>query len=148
MKRFLVFKYQTLVPSYTSSLSLSNREFTFAGKCLRKSGLDELPQLINILKGEMSFIGPRPMPIAYESKYTHEHLKRFDVVPGITGWAQVHGKNNSSWKARFDFDCWYVDHMSVRIDLKVICMTIYQVVKSIAGYKDNDMPVFTGENLD
>ena len=148
MKRFLVYKYQTLVPSLNSSLDLSNREFTFAGKFLRRSGLDELPQLINIIKGEMSFIGPRPMPVEYESRYSHWHLKRFDVIPGITGWAQIHGKNNTSWRARFDYDCWYVDHISMWIDLRVLWMTIYQLIKSVAGQKEYDMPVFTGENLD
>ena len=148
MKRFLVYKYRTLVPSPDSSLSLSNREFTFAGKFLRRSGLDELPQLINILKGEMSFVGPRPMPLEYESNYSHEHLKRFDVTPGMTGWAQVHGKNNTTWQARFNFDCWYADHISVWVDLKVIWLTINQVIKSIACHREYEMPVFTGENLD
>jgi len=108
-----------------------------------------LPQIIHIIKGEMSFVGPRPMPVAYESKYGNDQLKRFDVTPGITGWAQVHGKNNISWGKRFELDSWYVEHISLTLDIQIMAKTFMQFVKVIFDKTSDpsEMQVFNGSNL-
>ena len=144
-KNFTLYKFRTLKKAETEELSLTNREFTLFGKLLRLTGLDELPQLINILKGEMVFIGPRPMPVAYESFYQKEHFKRFRVKPGITGWAQVNGRNKTTWGMRFELDCWYVQNVSVYLDLKISFMTLGQLFKIRNGAVS--MEVFNGTNL-
>ncbi len=100
------------------------------GKFIRKTSLDELPQLINILKGEMSFIGPRPLPPAYLSLYSDEHAKRSSVKPGISGWAQINGRNTISWNKKFDLDIWYVANQSFALDFKILWKTIVIVFKS------------------
>ena len=98
-----------------------------AGKMIRSLSLDELPQLFNVLRGEMSFIGPRPLLVEYLPLYTKEQNRRHDVKPGITGWAQVNGRNAISWKEKFDFDRYYVDHCSFRLDLQIMMMTVKKV---------------------
>ncbi len=98
-----------------------------AGKMIRSLSLDELPQLFNELRGEMSFIGPRPLLVEYLPLYTKEQNRRHDVKPGITGWAQVNGRNAISWKEKFDFDRYYVDHCSFRLDLQIMMMTVKKV---------------------
>ena len=148
-RKFKLYKFRTLVPSPSDNLSMENRNFTFFGNMMRKSGLDELPQLINILIGEMSFVGPRPMPIEYESKYNEVQIIRFRVKPVITGWAQIHGKNDISWDQRFDFDLWYVNNISLLLDIKISWMTIIQFISSIfsPNKKHVEMEVFNGPNL-
>ena len=100
---------------------------TPVGKFVRSTSIDELPQLINILKGDMAFIGPRPLLVKYLSLYSEEQHRRHDVTPGMSGWAQVNGRNNISWKRKFEYDVWYVDHCSFTLDLKIIFLTIKKV---------------------
>lgn len=98
------------------------------GRTLRRSSLDELPQLVNILKGDMSLVGPRPLLQRYLPYFTEEERRRFDVRPGLTGWAQVHGRNLVKWSERLAMDSWYVEHMSVALDLRILAMTARQVL--------------------
>lgn len=107
-------------------LSDEQRLTTF-GKILPKTSLDELPQLFNILKGEMSFIGPRPLLIEYLPLYNEKHLHRHHILGGITGWAQVHGRNFLDWEDRFDYDVWYVKNISFYVDLKIVVLTLITV---------------------
>ena len=102
---------------------------TRLGKLLRKTSLDELPELFNIIKGDMSIVGPRPLLMQYLDRYTPEQARRHDVKPGLTGWAQVNGRNALSWEEKFALDVWYVDHWSLRLDLKIIGMTVLKVLK-------------------
>ena len=115
---------------------------TKIGKILRATSLDELPQFVNILKGEMSFIGPRP-PLTYHpwdySEYTKEQLRMFEVRPGITGWAQVNGRKDVEWNRRIELNVWYVDHMSLWMDIKIMFMTVFKVLKNA----DNENTVAT-----
>lgn len=103
---------------------------TKTGKFVRKTSLDEIPQLINVLKGEMSLIGPRPLLIEYLELYTPEHRRRHDVRPGITGWAQVNGRNTISWREKFEYDLYYVDNLTFALDLKIFFITIFKVFKA------------------
>lgn len=100
------------------------------GRFLRKSSLDELPQLINILIGDMSLVGPRPLLVEYLGRYSPEQSRRHLVKPGITGWAQVNGRNTIRWKDKLAFDVWYVDHLSFLLDLKILLLTLIKVVKA------------------
>ena len=106
---------------------------TKVGQIIRATSIDELPQLVNILKGEMSFVGPRP-PLTYHpwsiEEYTKEQLHMFDVPPGITGWAQVHGRKEVEWHERIQLNCWYVDHMSLLLDLKILFLTVFKVLRN------------------
>ncbi len=97
---------------------------------LRKSSLDELPELVNVLKGDMSLVGPRPLLMQYLKRYTTEQARRHNVKPGITGWAQINGRNSISWEEKFKLDLWYVDNQSIRLDMKILIFTITQVYKS------------------
>jgi len=99
------------------------------GRFLRSTSLDELPELINVLKGEMSLVGPRPLLMQYLSRYTPEQMRRHEAKPGITGWAQVNGRNALSWEEKFEMDVWYVDNMSFWLDLKIIGVTIWKIVR-------------------
>lgn len=100
------------------------------GRFLRASSLDELPELWNVLKGEMSLVGPRPLLMQYLDRYTPRQARRHEVLPGITGWAQVNGRNAISWEEKFELDVWYIDHQSVMLDLKIIGLTLTSVLKS------------------
>jgi undecaprenyl phosphate N,N'-diacetylbacillosamine 1-phosphate transferase len=99
------------------------------GKFIRSTSLDELPQLFNVLKGDMSFVGPRPLLVEYLDHYDNTQKRRHDVKPGITGWAQVNGRNAISWEQKFDYDVWYVDNQSFWLDIKILWMTFLKVVK-------------------
>ena len=99
------------------------------GRFLRASSLDELPELWNVLKGEMSLVGPRPLPVRYLDRYTHDQNRRHEVLPGITGWAQVNGRNLLSWEDKFRHDVWYVDHRSLLLDLKILFLTVSTVFR-------------------
>ncbi len=99
------------------------------GRFLRASSLDELPELFNVLKGEMSLVGPRPLLIAYLERYTPEQARRHEVLPGITGWAQVNGRNALSWESKFKLDVWYVDNRSFWLDLKILFLTLWKALK-------------------
>ncbi|MDY8136280.1 sugar transferase [Aquimarina sp. 2201CG5-10] len=119
---------------------------TKIGAFVRKYSLDEIPQLFNVLKGDMSVIGPRPLLVQYLPLYNDQQKRRHDVKPGITGWAQVNGRNAISWKQKFEYDVWYVDNISLGLDIKIIIKTIKKVlIKEGVNSQDNlNMPVFTG----
>ena len=102
---------------------------TTLGRWLRATSLDELPELLNVLRGEMSFVGPRPLLVQYLDRYTPEQQRRHSVTPGITGWAQVHGRNEQSWDERFELDLWYVDHWSPLLDLRILARTVWIVAR-------------------
>ncbi len=118
---FTMIKFRTLTND--ESLLLTKRKFRL-GNLLRLTNLDELPQLINVLKGEMSFVGPRPLPLEYLSFFSEEQKKRHDVLPGITGWAQVSGKNDIPWERKFELDLFYVNNLSFKLDVKILVKTI------------------------
>ncbi len=122
------------------------QRLTRLGRVLRAASLDELPQLINVLRGEMSVVGPRPLLMRYLERYTREQARRHEVKPGITGWAQVNGRNSLSWDEKFALDVWYVDNMSLALDLKILALTAYKVLNrdgiSSAGHAT--MPEFMG----
>ena len=120
---------------------------TSFGHFLRSTSLDELPELINILRGEMSLVGPRPLLAEYLDLYTPEQNRRHAVKPGITGWAQINGRNALTWDDRFRLDTWYVDHQGFRLDLKILVMTIVSMItrKGISASNHPSMPKFTGQ---
>ena len=103
--------------------------FTGMGSFLRKTSLDELPQLLNVIKGDMSLVGPRPLLVEYLPLYSKFQARRHEVLPGITGWAQVNGRNTIGWKEKFEYDVWYVDHISFAMDLKILLLTIKKVFR-------------------
>ena len=109
------------------------RHIAKTGKFIRKKSLDEIPQLINVIKGDMSLIGPRPLMVSYLPLYNEEQSKRHNVKPGITGWAQVNGRNAISWEQQFDYDIWYINNLSLFKDLKTLLKTVLKVFKS-EGY--------------
>lgn len=106
------------------------KRLTAVGKFVRKTSLDEIPQLLNVIKGDMSLVGPRPLLVEYLPLYSKEQKKRHTVRPGITGWAQVNGRNAISWQQKFEYDVWYVEHVSFALDVKIIFKTIQKVFKS------------------
>jgi lipopolysaccharide/colanic/teichoic acid biosynthesis glycosyltransferase len=118
------------------------------GKILRKLSLDELPQLLNVLKGDMSFVGPRPLLVDYLKHYSPQQKRRHLVMPGITGWSQVNGRNSISWQQKFELDCWYVDHQSFLVDLKILLRTVLKVLKTseVNATASETMSPFTGNN--
>lgn len=119
---------------------------TSLGRFIRKTSLDELPQLINVIKGDMSLVGPRPLLVEYLPLYTALQNRRHEVRPGITGWAQVNGRNAISWKQKFELDIWYVDHLSWQLDCKILWMTMKKVFKTegISQQGHATMPAFKG----
>ena len=128
---FFIYKFRTMTNRLTPDGNLlpDSERLTPFGHFLRSLSLDELPELFNILRGEMSFVGPRPLLMQYLPLYSPEQARRHDVVPGLTGWAQVNGRNATDWPARFKLDVWYVDHWSFWLDIKIILMTIGKVFK-------------------
>ena len=124
------------------------QRLTPAGRFVRKTSLDEIPQLINVLKGDMSLIGPRPLLVEYLPLYSKEQARRHDVRPGITGWAQVNGRNAIEWETKFRLDVWYVDHLSFPLDLKIIWLTVLKVFRSegISAAGSATMEKFTGSS--
>jgi lipopolysaccharide/colanic/teichoic acid biosynthesis glycosyltransferase len=109
---------------------------TNLGRILRRTSLDELPQLVNVLKGELSLVGPRPMPLRYLPYFTATEDLRHTIPPGITGWAQVHGRNHASWSVRFANDVWYLEHRSFRLDMKILLMTATRVLRAVGVVDD------------
>ena len=149
-KIFKVIKFKTMTDERDASgnlLSDADR-LTKVGKFVRSTSIDELPQLINVLKGDMALIGPRPLLVQYLPLYSKEQMRRHDVRPGISGWAQCHGRNQISWTEKFKLDVWYVDHLSLLTDLKVIFITIKKVLFREDINSDNDatMEDFNGTN--
>ena len=130
-KPFLILKFRTMVDTsddQNNHLSDDQRLASF-GKLLRSTSLDELPELWNVLKGDMSLVGPRPLLMEYLPLYNAEQARRHEVRPGITGWAQVNGRNAISWEEKFKFDVWYVKHYSFGLDMKILWMTVIKVLK-------------------
>jgi lipopolysaccharide/colanic/teichoic acid biosynthesis glycosyltransferase len=130
-KPFTIFKFRTMIDTRDGSgnlLSDADRLTSF-GRFLRSTSLDELPELINVLKGEMSLVGPRPLLIEYLDRYTPEQMRRHEARPGITGWAQVNGRNTLTWERKFELDVWYVDNQSLWLDMKIIWLTIWKIVR-------------------
>lgn len=127
---FKVMKFKTMTDERDENGNLlpDAQRLTKTGKFIRSTSLDELPQLFNVLKGDMALIGPRPLLPQYLPLYSKEQTRRHDVRPGITGWAQVHGRNAISWKKKFELDVWYVDHCSFWLDLKIILLTVKKVI--------------------
>ncbi|MBL7840247.1 MAG: sugar transferase [Cyclobacteriaceae bacterium] len=131
-KTFYVIKFKTMTDERDTQGQLLPDEIRLkgVGKFVRKTSLDELPQLINVLKGDMSFVGPRPLLIEYLPLYNAQQRKRHDVKPGITGWAQVNGRNAISWERKFEYDTWYVDHVSFFLDIKILLLTVLKVLRA------------------
>lgn len=129
---FKVIKFKTMTDERDAKGELLPDEYRLKGigKFIRATSLDELPQLINVLKGEMSIVGPRPLLIEYLPLYNEEQQTRHDVTPGITGWAQVNGRNAISWQQKFEYDVWYVKHQSFWLDIKILFLTVLKVLKS------------------
>ena len=131
-KPFYLYKFRTMTEAVDSEVKISDdqQRLTGTGRWIRKYSLDELPQLINVFKGELSFVGPRPLLMAYLDRYTTEQARRHDVKPGITGWAQVNGRNALTWEEKFALDVWYVDNQSLGLDLKIMVLTMFKVLKA------------------
>lgn len=149
-KIFKVIKFKTMTDECDSEGHLlpDERRLTSVGRWVRSTSIDELPQLINVLKGDMSLIGPRPLLVQYLPLYSAEQSRRHEVRPGITGWAQCHGRNAISWAQKFALDVWYVDHVSLVTDLKIIVITLYKVLKreDISSSTCDTMEDFNGHN--
>jgi len=128
---FTLRKFRTMTNARDSQGDLlpDHERLTRLGRFLRASSLDELPELTNVIKGEMSLVGPRPLLVEYLERYSPEQARRHDVLPGITGWAQVNGRNALTWEEKFCLDTWYVDHQSLWLDLKILGMTLAKVVR-------------------
>lgn len=131
-KPFYVYKFRTMLSACDANGELlpDEKRMTRFGSFLRRSSLDELPQLFNVLKGELSLVGPRPLLMEYLPLYNAEQARRHLVKPGITGWAQVNGRNAISWEDKFKYDVWYVDHQSFWLDIRILWLTILKVVRS------------------
>lgn len=147
-KVFLLVKFRTMNNNKGADGQLLSDEqrLTTVGKIVRKTSLDEIPQLLNVIKGDMSLIGPRPLLVSYLPLYDNIQARRHEVRPGITGWAQVNGRNAISWNQKFEFDVWYVDNISFLLDLKIIFLTLRKVFVSEGISSDGHatMPVFKG----
>jgi sugar transferase EpsL len=127
---FTIYKFRTMADAQDASgRILSDAErLTGLGNWLRRTSLDELPELINVITGDMSLVGPRPLLLKYLPRYTPEQMRRHDVRPGITGWAQVNGRNAIAWEQKFALDLWYVDHWSLQLDFRILAMTLWKVL--------------------
>lgn len=148
---FRIWKFKTMNDKRDADGNLlpDSQRLTPVGAFVRKTSLDELPQLLNVLKGDMALVGPRPLLVEYLPLYSHRQNRRHEVKPGITGWAQVNGRNAISWQEKFEFDVWYVENLSFLLDIKILWMTVLKVFKSegINATQATTMEKFTG-NLD
>jgi len=149
-KIFTLYKFRTMTNDRAPSGELLSDEARLkgVGKFIRSLSIDELPQLFNVLKGDMSFVGPRPLLEEYLPLYNQRQRKRHDVLPGITGWAQINGRNAISWREKFEYDLWYVENCSFKLDLKILFLTILKVFKreGISQKGSATMEKFNGEN--
>jgi sugar transferase EpsL len=145
---FLLHKFRTMRKPHPGELEVDsdNDRLTAFGRFLRTTSLDELPELWNVLKGDMSLVGPRPLLMQYLPLYSPEQMRRHDVRPGLTGWAQVNGRNALSWEEKFRYDVWYVDHRSVMLDLRILLMTAKSLLtrSGISHGESATMPEFRG----
>ncbi len=130
-KPFKIFKFRSMTEAreMDGKFLPDEKRITVFGKFLRASSLDELPELFNVMRGEMSLVGPRPLLMQYLDRYSSEQSRRHDVLPGITGWAQVNGRNALDWEDKFKLDVWYVDHWNFWLDIKILWMTVWKVFK-------------------
>ena len=148
---FQLIKFRTMCDAFDAQgNSLPDAErLTRFGRWLRATSLDELPELWNVLKGDMSLVGPRPLLMEYLPLYTAAQARRHEAKPGITGWAQVNGRNSLSWEEKFELDVWYVDHLSFLLDIKIILLTIKKVLlrEGISAQGEATMPRFTGSQV-
>lgn len=151
-KIFGIYKFRTMTNEKDKDGNLlpDEQRLVGIGKFIRSTSLDELPQLFNVLKGEMSFVGPRPLLIEYLELYNNEQIRRHDLKPGITGWAQVNGRNAISWEQKFEYDVWYVDNQSFWLDMKILWMTFLKVVKrsDISSNTSATMEKFRGSKYE
>jgi lipopolysaccharide/colanic/teichoic acid biosynthesis glycosyltransferase len=149
-KSFKIYKFRSMIDRQDKGgiLLPDAQRLTKFGRFLRSTSLDELPALWNVIKGEMSLVGPRPLLIEYLPLYSQEQARRHEVKPGITGWAQVNGRNAISWQEKFDLDVWYVENQSFGLDLKILLMTVKKVIirDGISGGGEVTMSKFTGNN--
>lgn len=149
-KIFRVIKFKTMTDERDAEGNLlpDVQRLTRVGKVVRSLSLDELPQLFNVLKGDMALIGPRPLLVKYLPLYTKEQMRRHEVRPGITGWAQVNGRNAITHTKKFEYDVWYVDHLSFVLDVKILWMTVVNVLrrKDISTAGEATAPTFNGHN--
>lgn len=149
-KIFKVMKFKSMTDERDANGKLlpDAQRLTKVGKFVRSTSIDELPQLINVIKGDMALIGPRPLLVSYLPLYSSEQARRHEVRPGITGWAQVNGRNNISWTKKFELDVWYVDHCSLATDIKIIFLTIKKVLMRTDINKQGQATTvkFTGNN--
>ncbi len=147
-KPFLMYKFRTMTDARDAQGNLlpDDQRLTAFGKFLRSTSLDELPELINVLKGEMSLVGPRPLLMEYLALYTPEQARRHEVRPGITGWAQINGRNAVGWSEKFRLDVYYVDNISLMLDLKILLVTLRKVVRrdGISAKQHVTMPRYMG----
>ena len=151
-RTFELLKFRTMRPLRPGETvpESDHVRITRVGQVLRRTSIDELPSLLNVLRGDMSLVGPRPLPVRYLDRYTATQARRHDVKPGITGWAQVNGRNAVSWAEKFTLDVWYVDHSSLRLDLRILMMTVLGLLRrqGISYEGHATMPEFTGETGD
>lgn len=145
---FTLLKFRTMTDARDADGNLlpDEQRLTSFGRFLRRTSLDELPELFNVLKGDMSLVGPRPLLMQYLDRYTPQQMRRHEVKPGLTGWAQVNGRNALSWEEKFALDVWYVDHLSLWLDLKIISLTIWKVLRREGISREGfaTMPEFMG----
>lgn len=149
---FELIKFRTMSEERDASGNLlpDDRRITAFGNLLRRTSLDELPTLWNVVRGEMSLVGPRPLLVQYLERYSREQRRRHEVAPGITGWAQIHGRNALDWETKFDLDLWYVENLSLRTDLAILFRTVAQVLtqRGISAEGHATMPEFEGSGDD
>jgi len=150
-KPFVMYKFRTMTEERDEygNLLPDEKRLTSFGRFLRSTSLDELPELFNVLKGDMSLVGPRPLLMEYLELYTPEQARRHEVKPGITGWAQINGRNALSWEDKFKLDVWYVDNWNIWIDIKILWLTVVKVIKreGINAEGHVTMPKFTGSEF-
>ena len=148
---FVIYKFRTMTGERDGSGKLlpDAQRLTPFGHWLRRTSLDELPEVVNVLRGEMSLVGPRPLLVQYLERYSPEQARRHEVLPGITGWAQINGRNAISWTDKFRLDIWYVDHHSFWLDLKILAQTLMRVVRrsGISAPGEATMPEFQGNGV-
>lgn len=147
---FKIIKFKTMTDQTDSNGNLlpDNLRLTRIGRLIRKTSIDEIPQLLNVLRGDMSLVGPRPLRVHYLPLYSYEQNRRHEVRPGITGWAQVNGRNTLSWTEKFKLDVWYVDNISFLLDVKIIINTVFKIFKTneVNATEDITMIPFDGKN--
>ena len=144
---FTLLKLRTMVDEAPGSPSSDGARLTGLGRILRRTSIDELPQLVNVLRGDMSLVGPRPLLMEYLPLYTPEQARRHEVRPGLTGWAQIHGRNSLDWPERLKLDVWYVDNVSFSLDIRILAVTVWTVLtrRGISHGNQPTMHRFTGQ---